>query len=62
MKALCHVSLSFALSSGKDYISFIVVSKTVLQRIGRLLEIAKLVHFIGHLGILLLLLLLGLVG
>ena len=43
--------MTFALNSGKDSISFSVPSITVFQRIGLLLEIAKFVNVIVHLGI-----------
>ena len=59
-KARCHVT--FALNSGKDSISFSVASKTVFQRIGLLLEIAKFVNFIADLGIVQLPLFLELAG
>ena len=39
------------LSSGKNSICFSVISKTIFQRIGSLLEIAKLLKFIVNLGI-----------
>ena len=45
------LSLIFALNSDKDSISFSVVSKTVFQMNGHLLEIAKFVNFIVDLGI-----------
>ena len=38
--------MAYVLHNGKDSISFSVVSKTVFQRIGPLLEIAKFVSFI----------------
>ena len=38
--------MSFALNSGKDSINFTVAFKTVFQRVGILLEIAKFVNFI----------------
>ena len=37
------------LGSGRDSICFSVISKTVFQRIGSLLEIAKLLKFIVNL-------------
>ena len=45
------ISLTFGLDRGKDFISFSFASKTVFQRIGLLLEIAKFVNFIIDLGI-----------
>ena len=44
------ISLTFPLNGGTDYISFSVASKSVLQGIGLLLEIAKFVNFIIDLG------------
>ena len=44
-------SLTFALNSGKDSVSFSAASKTVFQRIGPLLEIEKFVNFTVNLGI-----------
>ena len=43
--------MTFALNSGKDPISFSVLSKTVFQKIGPQLEIEKFVDFIVGLGI-----------
>ena len=45
------ISLTFALNSGKDFISFSVASKTVFQRIGPFPEIAKFVNLIVDLRI-----------
>ena len=44
------IYFAFALKSGKDSISFSVASKTVCQKIGPPLEIAKFVNFIVELG------------
>ena len=52
-KACFHMRKMFPcpLGSGRDSICFSVISKTVFQRIGSLLEIAKLLKFIVNFGI-----------
>ena len=46
----CFFDLCFG-NNGKDFNSFSVVSKTAFQRIGSLLDIAKLINFIADFGI-----------